>query len=288
MSFIKKLLTFAGTLVLLATVAVGVNKVQIQQAIKTKAAGNTYYVATAGNDANSATSVPTQTLSPTSIPTQTPQPTPLPTTSSLRDPENPQSVIEGLDYHYYEGTWKWLPDLNVLTPIKSGSINNFDLSLSDLEDFYAFMFMGYIDVPLDGSYAFYLNSDDESKLFIGGTEVVSSNWDKGEQVGIIGLKKGKHAIAVYYYEYDWTEYLEVGFSGPGIEKQPIPDSNLFRSQPSIPGDANGDGIVDGVDYVTWLRNFGTNTQNGPQDGDFNQDSKVDGVDYVIWLRNVTI
>ena len=53
----------------------------------------------------------------------------------------------------------------------------------------------------------------------------------------------------------------------------------------IPGDANGDGKVDGLDYIIWLNNYKQTTPNGSSDGDFNEDGKVDGLDYVIWLNN---
>jgi pectate lyase len=55
--------------------------------------------------------------------------------------------------------------------------------------------------------------------------------------------------------------------------------------PAIPGDANGDKHVDGLDYVIWLNHYGTTSQNGVGDGDFNADKKIDGLDYVIWLNN---
>jgi hypothetical protein len=54
----------------------------------------------------------------------------------------------------------------------------------------------------------------------------------------------------------------------------------------IPGDANGDGQVDGLDYITWATNYNRtdppDTLGGPADGDFNDDDAVDGLDYVIW------
>lgn len=53
----------------------------------------------------------------------------------------------------------------------------------------------------------------------------------------------------------------------------------------IPGDANEDGKVDGIDYVIWLKNYNQQTGNKHKDGDFNGDGKVDGMDYVIWLKN---
>lgn len=56
------------------------------------------------------------------------------------------------------------------------------------------------------------------------------------------------------------------------------------AQSSMPGDANGDGKVDGVDYARWLNNYNT-SKTGPSMGDFNNNGRVDGVDYAIWLNN---
>jgi hypothetical protein len=56
----------------------------------------------------------------------------------------------------------------------------------------------------------------------------------------------------------------------------------------IPGDANGDGVVNGVDYVIWLGHFGSFTPGGVREGDFNGDGVVNGVDYVIWLSHLSI
>ncbi|MEZ6068995.1 MAG: PEP-CTERM sorting domain-containing protein [Pirellulales bacterium] len=55
----------------------------------------------------------------------------------------------------------------------------------------------------------------------------------------------------------------------------------------LPGDANGDGWVDGLDYLVWAGNFGS--QPGPDgdvsDGDFNDDGTIDGLDYLLWAGN---
>ena len=66
---------------------------------------------------------------------------------------------------------------------------------------------------------------------------------------------------------------------------PTPEPTSTPSPDPTAGDANGDGKVDGLDYVIWLNNYGQQTGNGAKDGDFNGDGKVDGVDYVIWLNN---
>ena len=54
---------------------------------------------------------------------------------------------------------------------------------------------------------------------------------------------------------------------------------------SKPGDANGDNLVNGADYLIWLQNYGASTSLGPKAGDFNISGKVDGADYLIWLQN---
>src|SRR3989304_2190788 len=59
---------------------------------------------------------------------------------------------------------------------------------------------------------------------------------------------------------------------------------VFAQSP-LPGDGNGDGRVDGLDYVRWLNNFNRNTSAGPTEGDYNNSGKVDGLDYIVWLNN---
>ena len=55
--------------------------------------------------------------------------------------------------------------------------------------------------------------------------------------------------------------------------------------PNTQGDANGDGHVDGIDYVIWLNHFGQTIPGGAIVGDFNTNGIIDGVDYVLWLNN---
>ncbi|MCA9100828.1 MAG: dockerin type I domain-containing protein [Pirellulales bacterium] len=56
--------------------------------------------------------------------------------------------------------------------------------------------------------------------------------------------------------------------------------------PALPGDANGDGNVDGLDYLVWAENFGDDPADdppgSPANGDLNDDGVVDGLDYILW------
>ncbi len=49
----------------------------------------------------------------------------------------------------------------------------------------------------------------------------------------------------------------------------------------LPGDANVDGVVDGVDFTLWNANRFQAVNSWCQ-GDFNSDGFVDGQDFIVW------
>jgi len=121
---------------------------------------------------------------------------------ALKDPENPSNTLNGLNYAYYEQINHKITDINNLTPIKTGTVNNFDITPRHRNDQFAFNFSGYINIPSDGLYTFYTNSDDGKKLYIGNQLVIDDNnlHVCQERTGTIGLKSGKHAIAVSFLD----------------------------------------------------------------------------------------
>jgi hypothetical protein len=151
--------------------------------------------------------------------------------ATLRNADNPAGTVAGLDYRYYEGTWSVLPNFDGLTAAKQGNVTNFDLTPRNRNDNFAFRFTGYVNVPSDGTYTFFTASDDGSKLYIGTTEVVNNDGLHGlqERSGTIGLKAGKHALTVAFFEGGGGESLSVSYSGPGVSKQAIPASALSRT-----------------------------------------------------------
>ncbi|MDB5272596.1 MAG: hypothetical protein JWO58_963 [Chitinophagaceae bacterium] len=154
---------------------------------------------------------------------------------TLRTPENPANTGAGLDYKYYEGNWTAVPNFSTLTPVKTGTISTPDISVRNRDDQFGFSYTGYISVPTDGSYTFYTSSDDGSQLLIGTTLVVNNDGLHGAQEvsGTIGLKAGKHAITVLFFEQGGDQVLQTSYAGPGINKQTIPASAFFRMIPVI-------------------------------------------------------
>ena len=150
--------------------------------------------------------------------------------AALREPDNPSNVTPGLKYNYYEGDFSNLSGINSFTPVKTDIIPDFSLSPANASDNYAFSFQGYLNIPIDGLYDFYLNSDDGSNLLIGNSMVVDNDGSHPAQEvhGSIGLKAGLHSITVNYFQQSGPALLEVSYSSAGFAKMPIPSSELYR------------------------------------------------------------
>ena len=145
------------------------------------------------------------------------------------DPVYPSNVTSGVNYSYYTGTWDFLPDFDSLSASAQSTANNFDITIAGTDNF-GYVFEGYIEVPTDGLYTFYLLSDDGSKLYIDDTIVVGNDGIHAEKEldGQIALLAGYHSIKVEYFEVSGGQTLEVSWQGPGLSKQQIANSYLYR------------------------------------------------------------
>ena len=142
----------------------------------------------------------------------------------------PANAVNGLDFKYYEGTWDLLPSFPGLNPVKTGTSANFDISHATRVTQFGFGFTGFIDVPADGVYTFYTNSDDGSRLYIDNVLTVENDGlhTALEKSGIIGLKAGKHAITGLFFQRTGNRLFVVSYEGMGISKKAIPANELYR------------------------------------------------------------
>ncbi|MEP6583198.1 MAG: PA14 domain-containing protein, partial [Ginsengibacter sp.] len=122
----------------------------------------------------------------------------------------------GLNYKYYEGTWDVLPDFNALTPIKTGSVSNVDITVRNRDDYFGFLWEGFITIPVTGTYNFETNSDDGSKLYLsaysaGATALVNNDGLHGAQYasGTKTLTKGTYPISITFFEKTGGEQMQV-------------------------------------------------------------------------------
>jgi uncharacterized membrane protein YidH (DUF202 family) len=72
----------------------------------------------------------------------------------------------------------------------------------DYGDYICFIATAIINVPRSGPVSFTIGSDDGSKLYIDGQEVIDLWWDHGyiTKTAVVNLTPGKHTLTLYYYE----------------------------------------------------------------------------------------
>jgi alpha-L-fucosidase len=140
------------------------------------------------------------------------------------------NVVPGLRFTCVEGDFKSLPDFNAMKPAAEGTSEGFDLARRTRDAGFALRFRGYIKVPRTGIYTFSLKSDDGSRLWIGDYLVVDNDGVHGsrEQSGGVALAEGLQPITVGMFDQAGGFDLQVWYQGPGLARQPVPASVLFR------------------------------------------------------------
>ena len=135
------------------------------------------------------------------------------------------SPLSDLRYKYYHGSWEKLPQWDKLDSESNGTLEDGFLSIDSKgrKDNFGFLFEGKIEVPKDGDYEFYLQSDDGSELYVDGRRVVVSGGVDGmlKKQGKINLKKGLVSFRVGFFDKDGPEDLYVGWKGAGFVEQAL-------------------------------------------------------------------
>jgi signal transduction histidine kinase len=81
------------------------------------------------------------------------------------------NFLPGLRTEYYEGSWETLPDFNLLRPVKTCILTNFDLGIRLRDEGVGIRYSGLLAVPRDGRYRFVVWSDDGAALLLGDSKV---------------------------------------------------------------------------------------------------------------------
>jgi putative heme-binding domain-containing protein len=128
--------------------------------------------------------------------------------------------------------------LAALKPQASGPFRELSLKAPQIRrrDAFALRFTGTLEVPKDGDYVFFTESDDGSRLYLDGKLVVNNDGLHGmaEKSGAAKLKAGIHALVVTYFDNGGGDGLVVSWQGPGLPKQPIPPRALGGASAADP------------------------------------------------------
>ncbi len=139
-------------------------------------------------------------------------------------------MVPMLTYRYFEGNWDTVPDFDGMVPAKGGLVGDFNLGAKSRADYFGFEYKGFLKIAAAGQYTFSTNSDDGSRLWVDGVEIVNNDGMHGmrECSGNVTLSSGYHAIKVRFFENSGGEGLEVSYQGPGFAKKKIPSDVLFH------------------------------------------------------------
>ena len=155
-----------------------------------------------------------------------------------------EQLESGLNYRYYEGEFRQTKEIVDSFLVKSGVCRQFSIEKSLREEQFGFEFDGYIRVPADGLYTFYLESNDGSVLYLDDDVLIEN--DGAHAVNEVSssnsLQAGMHRIALKYFQQGGGKHLKVSWKGPGLDKREISPHVLFHDAISF------------EEAVSWLEN----------------------------------
>lgn len=152
--------------------------------------------------------------------------------AKMSRPVKPGEVQKGLSYKYIHGTFRMVNDFLQMPPAKTGTVPSFSIEQREREQFFAFDYEGFINIPKDGLYTFYLATNDGGRLYIDDRVLINNDGlhPLAEIYKTIALKAGLHPISVKYFQEGGTNGLIVSWQGPDMDKQEIPAKVLFHKK----------------------------------------------------------
>lgn len=158
-----------------------------------------------------------------------------------------QPRANGLAYkHYVTSTpWESLPNFDLLTPVSTGTMSNVSIDGRSQNENYAYMWQGYIKLPLGGQYYFRTTSADGSRLYLSeysytATPVVDNDGVHGTRN--VNSTAGQYSantvlpITVTYFQKNSGNSMSIWWRVPGSTTYTaIPDSVFVESPPTVAG-----------------------------------------------------
>jgi hypothetical protein len=152
-----------------------------------------------------------------------------PTLPVPKDAKNKPGMLLGKSGVHYEvfanHRGRVLPKFDQLEPNARGIHSTINLNARNVpKGQMALRFRTMLVVPRDGSYEFYLTSDDGTKLYVDGRLLIDNDHAHPAimKQGRVSLKKGGVPFEVEYFDFGKERALLLEWMGPDIERQPIP------------------------------------------------------------------
>ncbi|HWB07458.1 MAG TPA: PA14 domain-containing protein [Verrucomicrobiales bacterium] len=127
--------------------------------------------------------------------------------------------FQSLNFKLFMGDWVKMPDFSTLKPHREGPLNTkkLDLKLEGMSEHFGVQFDGVVETQEEGNYQFALSSDDGSRLYVDGRQIINDDGihpANDLKLGRVRLGKGPHTVRVDYFEQTGDEQIYLAWSGP--------------------------------------------------------------------------
>ncbi len=163
----------------------------------------------------------------------------IPNTTALRPYDNvlvpavdEVETKNGISWKSFKGEFPWVPEVATLAQYEEGVVDQLNGTVNSGNDSGAMFFEGFIRVPLDGDYTFYLSANLAAFLRIHDAAVVDADYEyfqNSPKSGSIKLKAGLHPYRIYFKSpRRGKSSLKLEWSGPNLERETIPANAFFK------------------------------------------------------------
>ncbi len=193
--------------------------------------------------------------------------------SELVPPLTPSPVRPGVAWRAFEASYPWVPSFTGLPEAAAGETARPDVAVRTRDDQIGLEFKGYLNVPADGTYTFYLTTDTGAFLRLHDMQVLDADfpYTGGTEISAsVHLKAGKHPFTLGYRRATGgTPALSLSWSSAALAKQTIPDSAFYTdgeippSPPTAADDtATTTGSTTGADTSVLVNALANDTDDG--------------------------
>lgn len=134
--------------------------------------------------------------------------------------------LQDAKFRLFLGDWDRIPDFSKLKPHREGALpdNLLQVNLEGMANHFGVEYTAKFTAPKDGDYRFILASDDGSRLFIDGKQVLEHDGihpSSDLRVARVKLTQGTHDFRLEYFEGAGEEQLYLAWAGPGFGETPL-------------------------------------------------------------------
>jgi hexosaminidase len=142
----------------------------------------------------------------------------------LAEPATVTNLSDGLTCSQYKGSFKSTANIPHTKPDTIVTVTSIEVPKAVTAPAFGLQYRGYLNIPQDGIYSFYLTCDDGGILKIADREVVNNdgNHPPIEKNGQVALKKGYQKIALDFIEGGGGYTLQLKYSFSGSKPREIP------------------------------------------------------------------